>query len=131
MKRFLVIVIFVFLSLNCSRSNLGIKREIKFADGRKGEVTVEFKRDSAKKEIIDLTITKDEQVIKIAEVEKEVQQIWSQIKDEAENKDIAEGLIKYVYIADIDEKTKKPIYHILFFEAERIENGTWEITRVN
>lgn len=131
MKRLLILVFSAFLFLNCSEVNSEAKREIKFADGKNGEVSIEFVKESEKKEILQVTYTKDQQVLTIAEADKEVQEIWSQVKSEAEKKDINEALIKYVFIAEFEEATKKPIYQILLFDAERIENGSWTIERVN
>ncbi len=131
MKRFLTVVISAFLFLNCSELNSGSKHEIKFADGRKAEVTLDFVKESKEKEILHVTFTKDEQVIKIADADQEVNEIWPQVQSEAEKKEINEALIKYVFIAEFEEASRKPVYQILLYDAERIENGSWKIVRVN
>lgn len=131
MKRLLILVFVSFLFLNCAENNLEAKREVKFSGGNKGEVSLDFIKGTNGKEILHVTYTKDKQVIKIADVDKDVEEIWSQVKGEAEKKDVYEGLIKYVYVSEFEEGSNTPIYLILLFETERIENGSWTINRVN
>ena len=65
-------------------------------------------------------------------VEQEVHEIWKSASAEADKKSIDEALIKYRYpvsaeSSDQDEKN----YRGLLFEAEKLENGTWKLRKVN
>ncbi|MEZ5345658.1 MAG: hypothetical protein R2681_08905 [Pyrinomonadaceae bacterium] len=131
MKKLLILVLSSFLLIACKGTGNETKRQINFSDGRKETVSIAFVKGSDERVVQHVTYTKDERVIKLADADKEVQEIWSQVENEAEERDIREGLIKYVYAADFDEAANKPLYRILFFEAQKIENGSWVIERVN
>lgn len=62
------------------------------------------------------------------EVEKTVKAIWTSVEPEAEKQGLSEALIKYRYP---DPEGDGNEFLGLLFEAEKMENGTWKLRRVN
>ena len=65
-------------------------------------------------------------------VEREVSEIWESARREAEKREFAEALIKYRYPqSEENEDNAGGNYRGLLFEAEKLENGTWKLSKVN
>lgn len=122
----------VFLSLTgCNSLNQATSKTVLFSDGKTGEVTFEIVAESNNDRILTVEFIQDEAAIRESEVYGKVSEIWDTLKVEAENEKIDEGLIKYGFLSDYDERKKRRVYEILLFEAVRAENGRWTIRRVS
>lgn len=64
-----------------------------------------------------------------SEVQDDIERIWESVRPKAEERGFEEALIKY-RLPDPDSK-ERGAYTGLLFEAERIENGTWKLRKVN
>ena len=129
-NKLVLIVAFVFL-LGCVGQNVETTKEIKFSGGKTGNVTFEKVKESENETVFHVNFQNDEKVIKESTVEKQVEEIWEQMKAQAEKDDIEEALIKYIYLFDFDDEHQKPIYKIILFEATRSEQTKWKIRKVS
>ena len=102
------------------------QKELKLPDGK--IVTIETVKESENDTVLHLSYKNEQRVRKESVVNKQVWDIWSQTRSEAEKHEIKEALIKYIYLSGFDEK---PIYKVILFEATKTENGSWTITKVN
>lgn len=64
-----------------------------------------------------------------SEVQDDIERIWESVRPEAEERGFEEALIKYRMPDPDSDETG--LYSGLLFEAERIENGTWKLRKVN
>ncbi len=120
---FLLVVLF----LSCSSQIT--KKQVIFSDGKAGEIEIVVEKEPEK--VLHVTFKNDGKVVREKEVFDQVEKIWEAAKTEAEEKEIKEGLIKYIYLSDFDEKKKEPIYKVILFEAAKIESGDWTIRKVS
>ncbi len=129
MMKFLGLILAVLIIYGCQGKSS--EQEIKFSDGETGKIELETKQESKNEKVLHVTFTNDKMVVKESTVEKQVEEIWNSVKAKAESQEIDEGLIKYLFIAGLDEEHQKPIYQILLFETTRFENGNWKIRKIN
>ena len=129
MKKEIFLIILLIFFLSCTQSNF--EKEITLSSGKK--ISVSFKKMviDNNEPILSIVYKTDERKVREDSVEKEVLEIWSGVKEEAEKLDLKEALIKYSFFAGEKTKEDKIIHHILIFEASKIENGSWKIRKVN
>lgn len=66
-----------------------------------------------------------------SERDKRVQSILEELKAEAESGGYENALIKYRYLSGEQNEKKSAVYKGLLYEAERREDGSWKIRKVN
>lgn len=131
MKRiFIGLILFIFL-VSCEKNNFGNEKEIKLSSGKTLKVLIEKKETSNNEKVFVVEYQNDERVLKEENVEKEVLEIWKKVENEANQTDSTEGIIKASYFIGKDKETNESQYEIFLFNAEKIENGTWQIEKVN
>ena len=73
----------------------------------------------------------NERILKEEKVEEQVLEIWKKLETTANMRELDEALIATKYFIGKDEKTGKDNFQHFLFEAEKIENETWKIRKVN
>jgi hypothetical protein len=129
MIRYFVLVLGFIILGGCG--NFQFQKTIQFKDGHTASVSYEIQTTDAKEKILFVEFRNERPVRKESVVEAEVLEIWSEVRSEAEKQNIEEGLIKYWFLTgNTDEKSKR-VYQGLLFTADRRENGSWSIKRVD
>ncbi len=131
MKRIFLLLILSIFVINCANNNLEIEREFTTKDGKKILVTIEEKEVRKNEKILVAEYQIDERILKEETVETHTLEIWKDMESLADEKELNDGIIKSKYLIGKDEKSNKPVYEEFLFEAEKIENGTWKIRKVN
>lgn len=124
------LVLFSTILIAVSGCGTGNRSEVtaKLGDGTEAIVYLEEESvDGGKLLIVDYK--RDKARRKEADVDNDVERIWESVRPEAEKRGFAEALIKYRQPNPDSEDSGT--YTGLLFEAERIENGTWKLKRVN
>jgi hypothetical protein len=131
MKRIILLLIVSIFLIGCSERETFKEKEIQLADGK--IINVEVSENEIEKDIRVLSVIYqvDEKVEKEETVEKEVLEVWSKLEKEINRTELDEAVIKPRYFIGNDEKSNKPIYLDFIYNAEKTENGTWKITKVN
>ncbi|REJ76387.1 MAG: hypothetical protein DWQ47_12330 [Acidobacteria bacterium] len=104
-------------------------REVEFSSGKTGIVFLEEETAGGERVMI-VDYKNDDLVRKETEIEKQVEEIWRSVTGEAEERGISNVVIKYRF-RDPTSDSDEEVYSGLLFEAEKIENGTWKLRRVN
>lgn len=131
MKRRIFVVVFLIFFVSCTKSNFQNEKEITLSSGSKITVAFEKKEIEGDDPILSVDYKTDERKIKEDTVEKEALEIWSGMKSEAEKLELTEALIRYSFNAGEKTKEGKIHYHVILFEATRIESGEWTVRKVN
>ena len=97
---------------------------------KQSKLILEEKEINKGEKIFVVEYKNNEKHIKEIIVEKEVQEIWEKVKKQSEKLNLDEAVIKYEYLIG-KNKQGEPVYEGILFNAEKIENGTWKITKVN
>lgn len=125
----LVLSIFIF---SCVGNEFPMQeKSLELSNGKNTSIFIQTKDISENEKILVIEYQVDEEVIKEETIENDVLKIWKQVETIANEIEIDEAIIKSKYFIGIGEKTKKKIYKDFLFEAEKIENGTWKIRKVN
>ena len=127
-RKFLIIICCLFL-LNCSAKNQA--KEITLSNGNKIKVYFERVEDKERETILSVDCRTEAVKLREDEVEKEVIEIWGLVKAEAEKLELKEAVIQYNFTAGEKNEEDKLIYHRLLYNASQIENGDWNIQKVN
>lgn len=127
MYRLRVVALYFLILANCA--NFQSQRTIKFEDGRSATVYFEITESDAGEKIFVVDFENYRTVRRVSEVEKEVVEIWRQVRKEADKADLEEGVIKYSFPTGAKNAEGKPIFEGLIFTADRKENGEWSIKR--
>lgn len=126
-----MLLILSFLFLSCSPNLAVNEKEIELSEGRTVRVSFEEKQTSAGEKVLVADYRNDERVIREATVDEQVVRVWSGLEEEAGRRGIREGVIRAAYLVGEDERTGEPVYEEFLFSSEKIENGTWQIKKVN
>ncbi len=131
MKRKIVLLVISIFIFGCSKQNLNNEKVIKLSDGKNIKINLEIKEIEDGQKGLLVEYKNEEKVIKENTLEDEVLEIWKAVESEAEKLEVEEGVIKYSYRIGNKKDTNEPVYEIKLFSAEKIENGTWKIRKVN
>ena len=133
MKRKIRLLIVLFLMTGCAGNNLEINSPeyISLENGKKIEVKISERETQENTKTLLVEYRTDKKNVSERKLEKEISEIWSKVKSKAEEKEIEEGVIKFEFPAEPDGHDHEQIYEIKLFSAEKIENGTWKIKKVN
>ena len=131
MKRKIVLLVISIFIFGCSKQNLNTEKVIKLSDGKNIKVNLEIKEIEDGQKGLLIEYKNEQKVIKEKTLEDEVLEIWKAVESEAEKSEVEEGVIKYSYRIGKKKDTNEPVYDIKLFSAEKIENGTWKIRKVN
>ncbi|MGI8670233.1 MAG: hypothetical protein ACR2J3_10375 [Aridibacter sp.] len=136
MKRKIFLLAISILILGCSNQNINNgkinnKKIVKLSSGKTIKVKLEIKEieDGAKGLLIEYK--NDEKIVKVKTLENEILEIWKVVEEDANKLELKEGVIKYSYLIGKTKDTNEPVYEEKLFSAEKIENGTWKIRKVN
>ncbi len=131
MKRIILLLILSIILISCTKNNSANEKEIKLSNGQKIKVTFAEKEVEKDLKVFTVDYQNNEKVTKEEIVEEQVLEVWKNIEKEANKTDADEAVIKTRYFIGNDEKSNEPIYLDFIFNGEKIENGTWKITKVN
>ena len=131
-KSLLLILFLIIGSCAENKTDTTATEIIKLDNGKNIELKISEKetQDDDQKTLFIEYKTK-EKIIREKELEKEILEIWSKLESRAEEKDIQEGVIKFEYPAEDDGHGHEKYFEVKLFSAEKIENGTWKIKKVN
>lgn len=115
----------------CSNSISDNEKIVKFSDGKSVKINYEIRDIEDNEKVLVVEYKNEEKVTKEKTVENQVLEIWKAVENEANKLEIEEGIIKYEYFAGENKKTKEAVFKPILFSAEKIENGTWKIRKVN
>lgn len=131
MKRISLLLIILIISINCVGNNSEFEKQIELSDGKKVSVNLEEKEIEEGEKILVVKFQIEERILRHETVDKQVFEIWENLEKLADGKDLRDGIISAKYFVGKAEKNGEPIYEDFLFEAEKIENGTWKIIKVN
>jgi len=106
------------------------QRSLRLSSDKLVTVQFEIRFPNPEQRILFVEYLNENQVRKEATIEKEVLEIWEQLRSEAETKGIDEGLIQYSFPDAEDHEHKDEKFLTVLFTADQIENGSWSIKRV-
>lgn len=135
MKRKIVLLAISILLFSCSNQNFNNdfnnEKIIKLSSGKTIKVKLDIKDIEDDKKGLLIEYKNDEKIIKVKTLENEVLEIWKAVEEDVNKLDLKEGVIKYSYLIGKTKDTDEPVYEDKLFSAEKIENGTWKIRKVN
>ncbi len=128
--KIILLAISIFI-IACSKQTFNNEKNVKLADGKTIKVLMEIKEPEEDKKGLLVEYRNDEKIIKEKTLEDEVLEIWKAVEEDADKLEITEGVVKYSYLVGKTKDTNEPVYEQKLFSAEKIENGTWKIRKVN
>lgn len=131
MKGKIILLTISILIFGCSNQTFNNEKNVKLADGKTIKVLMEIKEPEEDKKGLLVEYRNDEKIIKEKTLEDEVLEIWKAVEEDADKLEITEGVVKYSYLVGKTKDTNEPVYEQKLFSAEKIENGTWKIRKVN
>ena len=131
MKRKIIALTVSLILISCGVNGSQNVKKIKLAGGDNLDITLEVETTSAAEKVLIAEFRRDKKILKVETVDNEIQEIWKQVEAEADKKEITEGIIRAGYLIGTDEETNEPVYETLLYTTEKIENGTWQIKKVN
>lgn len=136
MKRKIVLLAISILIIGCSNQTFNNgefnnEKVIKLSSGKTINVKLEIKEIEDGEKGLLVEYKNDEKIVKVKTLENEVLEIWKAVEPEANKLEVEEGVIKYSYLIGKTKDTNEPVYEEKLFSAEKIENGTWKIRKVN
>ena len=133
MSKKIIILLLSILTLNCALENSQNKKIVNFSSGKTGEVFFEKQTSPENEPILIVDYRTDEQIIREETVETEVLEIWKEVRDEADKLELNEAVIRYKFFGEekIENGRSVKLYTGLLFTAEKRENGSWKIDKLN
>jgi hypothetical protein len=131
MKRIFILVMISIFLVSCWKNEAPKINEMKLSDGSIIRTDFEIKKTSAGERVFVVEYRRDKKILKEDTLEKEVLEVWSHLEAEADKSGATEGIIRARYFIEKDEKTREPVYEDFLYATEKIENGTWQIKKVN
>ena len=131
MKRKFVLLAISILLVACWKNESPKINEIKLSDGSLIQTDFEIEETSAGEKVFIVEYRRDKKVLKEKTLEKEVLEVWSKLEAKANESGATEGIIKTRYFIGKDEQTGESVYEDFLYATEKIENGTWQIKKVN
>lgn len=115
------------LAVSCSY--IGDSREFRVNLDDGTPVTVFLEKENIEgQSLLVVDFLRETAAVREEEVERDVKAIWRSVEPEAEKQGFSEALIKYRFP---DPEGSGNEFRGLLFEAEKIENGTWKLRKVN
>lgn len=127
----IVLLLLSIISVSCGKNVSPGETEIKLSDGSLIKVNLEEKETSAGEKVLIAEYRRDKRILKEETLEKEVLEVWAKLETKANETGADEGIIRAAYFIGPDEKTGESVYEDFLFATEKIENGTWQIKKVN
>ncbi len=131
MKQLFFILTISFLFGGCFSSELKKEILVELSNGKMIKVSIERKEIIKSEKVLVVEYKNEEGVLKLETVEKEVLEVWSNVEDEANKIGVEDSVISAGYFIGKGEKSGERKYEEFLFDGEKIENGTWKITKVN
>lgn len=132
MLRIILLLILSVVLINCTTVKDKDEKILKLSSGKTVEVLYEKHTSPETGMVFLVECLTDEKIVKEETVEKDILEIWSEIENIADEKELDEAIIKYRFIVeDLNEKGEAhndPT--IIIFTAEKIENGKWKIDKI-
>jgi len=129
MRKAILSVLLVFMAA-CSQQDNANKRSISLTSGEKGTAFLEEQTIDDERVLV-IDFRSDKKPNRESEIDQMAQEIWAGVKGEADARGIDNALIKIrVPLPESGNDSAKQ-YNGLLFEAEKIENGTWKLRKVN
>ena len=115
----------------CTDSDFENRRDMSLSSGEKAVFYVDVEEIEGQKVLV-VDHLSERTALKESVVEREVEEIWAHAKKDADRDGISEALIKYRYpqTRNVGENESTG-YRGLLFEAERFEDGSWKLRKVN
>ena len=128
LRKLLISALLATVFAGCELTGDGNEINVRLEDGR--SVTVYLEEETFQEQkILVVDYRSDTVVRRENDVEREVNRIWETVRSAADERGYAEALIKYRQPdPDADGSGE---YAGLLFEAEKIENGSWKLRKVN
>ena len=117
--------------MSCSNQNSFNEKVVKLNTGQTIKIDLQIKENELGEKVLLAEYKNSEKIIKEKKIEDDVLEIWKNVERKADDLELNEGIIKYSYLIGKTKDTKEPVYDIKLFSAEKIENGTWKIRKVN
>ncbi len=122
------VVCFLILG-NCA--NFQSQKTIRFDDGRAATIFFNTRLADSGEKVFVVDFRNERNVTTAAEVERDVIEIWDDVKQEANSSEAAEGVINYSYSTGEKDKEGNKIFAGIIFIADRTESGEWSIKRAD
>lgn len=128
--RFISIALIALLITACTQTASTDGTDLTLASGKKVTVFLDEQTvDEEKVLVIDYKMEAAPR--RFADIDDEAEQIWQAVKPEAEKRGLSNALLKLrVPVPEKAEDGAKK-YEGLLYEAEKIENGSWKLKKVN
>lgn len=127
MKRTLTVFLLCFMTC-CSLSDNANTVDVKFGSGKSGKVYLEQTTVDGERSLIVDYLNKST-VRREEETDRQAQDIFEAVRSEADRRGVETVIIKYRF-REPGKQSNEP-YAGLLYEAEKIENGTWKLKKVN
>ena len=126
----LLITLSVFL-INCAAEKNSNQKVIKVSSGKTVEVLFEKYTSPETGTVFLVECVTAEKIVKEETVEKDILEIWSELENIADEKELGEAIIKYKFVVEnLNEKGEpEKISTLALFTAEKLENGKWKIDK--
>ncbi|MCW5961049.1 MAG: hypothetical protein KIS76_12875 [Pyrinomonadaceae bacterium] len=97
-------------------------------------VSISFEKETVNEKVTKLAVdaVTTEKLKTEVDLEKDVTEIWESVRENVENDDLDEAVIRYKYSADYVNESNDPekVFVVSVFLIEKIENGTWKIDKI-
>lgn len=131
MKRKILLLTITIFIFGCFKEKPTNEKTVKLRNGKTIKINLEIKENEANEKVLFAEYKNLEKIIKEKTIEDEVLEIWKAVEQEADKLEIREGVIKYTYLVGKTKNTNEAVFVEKLFSAEKIENGTWKIRKVN
>ncbi len=125
-----IVAAFMFLAVACGQQTPWNEKEITFNSGEKGTIYFE-EQDIGDEKVLVIDYRSDKMPKRESEIDKLAEEIWLAAKNDADKRGFENALIKVRVPAPSPEGGSSNQFNGLLFEAEKIENGTWKLKKVN
>lgn len=132
MIRKILLLILLLNVVNCSKKEISNEKLVKLSEGKVFKINFEpRKTETGENGLLVVYRSAEKRILKEKEIESDVLKIWQAVEPDAEKLEAIEGLVRYAYPVGETKDTKETVFEEKLFSAEKIENGTWKIRKVN
>lgn len=116
----------------CSAKTEKFPYELFLRSGKSVEISVDRKNSPDQPKTLIVEISTEKKLIKEAELDEDVQEIWAKLEPTADTEEFEEAIIKYRYLTEDlnDTGELEKVFVISIFSAEKTENGKWKIDKI-
>jgi hypothetical protein len=129
MKKAIALALFLIVAA-CGLQTGSAEKNISFSSGSLGKVFLEEQNIDGERVLV-IDFKSDKVPASGSEVDKMAEEIWSGVKPDADRRGFENALMKIRTPARDSVEGNANQYNGLLFEAEKIENGTWKLKKVN